>query len=212
MVGILPAPFKCGSAEARIPHCWLVFKALSISWLVLFSASQSTQTKRANVLFLHPTDLKVRTLEDRWWFRFIFFRWQVEEGWWSGSLNGKSGLFPSNFVKELEAAGEETEANDTAADKPGKADGLSSISRYTADSEEATKGKLNHCGGTGMLLWVWHLEEMLPKKTMGLCSVWTDVKVCAAYRRKTLEGNSSGSWWKFTDCSSFRVNIKETKR
>ncbi|XP_054900519.1 CD2-associated protein isoform X2 [Poeciliopsis prolifica] len=43
---------------------------------------------------------------------------EVEEGWWSGSLNGKSGLFPSNFVKELEAAGEEAEANDTAADKP----------------------------------------------------------------------------------------------
>lgn len=27
---------------------------------------------------------------------------QVEEGWWSGTLNGKAGLFPSNFVKELE--------------------------------------------------------------------------------------------------------------
>ncbi|KAM8810113.1 CD2-associated protein [Eudromia elegans] len=28
---------------------------------------------------------------------------EVEEGWWSGTLNGKSGLFPSNFVKELES-------------------------------------------------------------------------------------------------------------
>lgn len=27
---------------------------------------------------------------------------QVEEGWWSGTLNNKLGLFPSNFVKELE--------------------------------------------------------------------------------------------------------------
>ncbi|XP_054854548.1 CD2-associated protein isoform X1 [Eublepharis macularius] len=27
---------------------------------------------------------------------------EVEEGWWSGTLNGKAGLFPSNFVKELE--------------------------------------------------------------------------------------------------------------
>ncbi|KAH0621795.1 hypothetical protein JD844_023429 [Phrynosoma platyrhinos] len=27
---------------------------------------------------------------------------EVEEGWWNGTLNGKSGLFPSNFVKELE--------------------------------------------------------------------------------------------------------------
>ncbi|KAM4713199.1 CD2-associated protein isoform 2-T2 [Anableps anableps] len=42
---------------------------------------------------------------------------EVEEGWWSGSFNGKSGLFPSNFVKELEAAGEEAETNDTASDK-----------------------------------------------------------------------------------------------
>lgn len=26
----------------------------------------------------------------------------MEEGWWSGTLNNKLGLFPSNFVKELE--------------------------------------------------------------------------------------------------------------
>ncbi|XP_047244389.1 CD2-associated protein isoform X2 [Girardinichthys multiradiatus] len=42
---------------------------------------------------------------------------EVEDGWWSGSLNGKSGLFPSNFVKELETVEEEAEINDTAADK-----------------------------------------------------------------------------------------------
>uniref|UniRef100_A0A8C8VIW4 CD2-associated protein n=1 Tax=Pelusios castaneus TaxID=367368 RepID=A0A8C8VIW4_9SAUR len=37
---------------------------------------------------------------------------EVEEGWWSGTLNGKSGLFPSNFVKELELSddGETQEA------------------------------------------------------------------------------------------------------
>lgn len=45
---------------------------------------------------------------------------QVEEGWWSGGLNGKSGLFPSNFVKELDTAGEDGESNDTVADEPGK--------------------------------------------------------------------------------------------
>ncbi|XP_037375747.1 CD2-associated protein isoform X2 [Talpa occidentalis] len=27
---------------------------------------------------------------------------EVEEGWWNGTLNNKFGLFPSNFVKELE--------------------------------------------------------------------------------------------------------------
>ncbi|KAM4528822.1 CD2-associated protein isoform 4-T4 [Fundulus diaphanus] len=42
---------------------------------------------------------------------------EVEEGWWNGSFNGKSGLFPSNFVEELEAAGEEAETSDTPADK-----------------------------------------------------------------------------------------------
>lgn len=44
----------------------------------------------------------------------------MEEGWWSGSINGKSGVFPSNFVKELDAAGDELESNSTAADEAGK--------------------------------------------------------------------------------------------
>ncbi|XP_062386356.1 caspase recruitment domain-containing protein 8-like [Sardina pilchardus] len=35
---------------------------------------------------------------------------EVEEGWWSGVLNGKFGLFPSNFVKEME------ESDDADAD------------------------------------------------------------------------------------------------
>ncbi|XP_028253449.1 CD2-associated protein [Parambassis ranga] len=42
---------------------------------------------------------------------------EVEEGWWNGLLNGKSGLFPSNFVKEMDAAGEEVESNDAAAEE-----------------------------------------------------------------------------------------------
>ncbi|XP_072188916.1 CD2-associated protein [Excalfactoria chinensis] len=41
---------------------------------------------------------------------------EVEEGWWSGTLNGRLGLFPSNFVKELELAddGETQDALDDA--------------------------------------------------------------------------------------------------
>ena len=27
---------------------------------------------------------------------------QVEEGWWEGTLNGKHGVFPSNFVEMTE--------------------------------------------------------------------------------------------------------------
>lgn len=45
---------------------------------------------------------------------------QVEEGWWNGLLNGKSGLFPSNFVKEMDVAGEEVESNESAAEETGK--------------------------------------------------------------------------------------------
>ncbi|XP_023574949.1 CD2-associated protein [Octodon degus] len=39
---------------------------------------------------------------------------EVEEGWWSGTLNHKLGLFPSNFVKELEGTddGDALEAQD----------------------------------------------------------------------------------------------------
>ncbi|XP_072370277.1 SH3 domain-containing kinase-binding protein 1 isoform X2 [Scyliorhinus torazame] len=33
---------------------------------------------------------------------------EVEEGWWEGVLNGKSGMFPSNFIKELPNEQEET--------------------------------------------------------------------------------------------------------
>lgn len=36
---------------------------------------------------------------------------EVEEGWWSGTLNNKLGLFPSNFVKELELT-DDGEAHD----------------------------------------------------------------------------------------------------
>ncbi|NWH51321.1 CD2AP protein, partial [Fregata magnificens] len=43
---------------------------------------------------------------------------QVEDGWWSGTLNGKAGLFPSNFVKELELT-DDGETQDTLDDTGG---------------------------------------------------------------------------------------------
>ena len=54
------------------------------------------------------------------WFSDSVVCVQVEEGWWSGTLNGKSGLFPSNFVKELNSIGEDQESNDTATVETGK--------------------------------------------------------------------------------------------
>uniref|UniRef100_A0A8C7PGR9 SH3-domain kinase binding protein 1 n=1 Tax=Oncorhynchus mykiss TaxID=8022 RepID=A0A8C7PGR9_ONCMY len=55
---------------------------------------------------------------------------QVEEGWWQGSLNGKTGMFPSNFTIELEdtppsldtstrSSQEELRSNKTSKDSPG---------------------------------------------------------------------------------------------
>ncbi|XP_023054731.1 SH3 domain-containing kinase-binding protein 1 isoform X2 [Piliocolobus tephrosceles] len=32
---------------------------------------------------------------------------EVEEGWWEGVLNGKTGMFPSNFIKELSVESDE---------------------------------------------------------------------------------------------------------
>ncbi|XP_039548499.1 CD2-associated protein isoform X3 [Pimephales promelas] len=49
---------------------------------------------------------------------------EVEEGWWSGSMNGKSGLFPSNFVKEIDSI-EDTETSDVT-EEPDDTEGLSS--------------------------------------------------------------------------------------
>lgn len=49
----------------------------------------------------------------------VLFCLQVEEGWWKGTANGKSGLFPSNFVEELETAGEEAEPKNTSANVTG---------------------------------------------------------------------------------------------
>jgi len=43
---------------------------------------------------------------------------QVEEGWWSGTLNGKAGLFPSNFVKELDST-DDGETQDALDDTGG---------------------------------------------------------------------------------------------
>ncbi|XP_060907317.1 CD2-associated protein [Labrus mixtus] len=66
---------------------------------------------------------------------------EVEEGWWNGNLNGKSGLFPSNFVKEVDAAGEDAETNDTgAAAAADETDGSGVESLTTPTSPQPTPG------------------------------------------------------------------------
>ncbi|KAK2856573.1 hypothetical protein Q5P01_005308 [Channa striata] len=63
---------------------------------------------------------------------------EVEEGWWSGSLNGKVGLFPSNFVKELDAMGEE--GGDSIDTTTEETDGSAMESTATPTSPQPTSG------------------------------------------------------------------------
>ncbi|XP_069552592.1 SH3 domain-containing kinase-binding protein 1 isoform X2 [Brachyistius frenatus] len=65
---------------------------------------------------------------------------EVEEGWWEGSLHGKTGMFPSNFTKEIlnesdaasvdtPTSGEELRGGRTNKDSPGsESDGADSRS------------------------------------------------------------------------------------
>lgn len=86
---------------------------------------------------------------------------QVEEGWWSGSLNGKSGLFPSNFVKEVDATADEAESNDTAADETGKRLGLIKTETHNAFGEAWEK-----------LHWSFGVVRLYPNNAPGrFCKV-----------------------------------------
>uniref|UniRef100_A0A8C5DIT3 Osteoclast-stimulating factor 1 n=1 Tax=Gouania willdenowi TaxID=441366 RepID=A0A8C5DIT3_GOUWI len=67
---------------------------------------------------------------------------EVEEGWWSGSMNGRSGLFPSNFVKELGA--EDSDSNEAAADETNKdeKDGVAPETIFSPTSPTAGNGSI----------------------------------------------------------------------
>ncbi|XP_059355273.1 CD2-associated protein-like [Carassius carassius] len=70
---------------------------------------------------------------------------EVEEGWWSGSMNGKSGLFPSNFVKEIEST-EDTETSNVT-DEPDGIDGATSpTSPYQGNGVMAQPKKIKGVG------------------------------------------------------------------
>ncbi|XP_072218770.1 CD2-associated protein isoform X1 [Leuresthes tenuis] len=79
------------------------------------AASKKPKKRQCKVLFVYQPqnedelELKVGDIID--------IIEEVEEGWWSGNRNGKSGLFPSNFVKELETSEEDAESNETTSDE-----------------------------------------------------------------------------------------------
>ncbi|XP_047429216.1 CD2-associated protein isoform X2 [Mugil cephalus] len=105
------------------------------------AASKKPKRRQCKVVFdyqpQNEDELELKTGE------IIDITEEVEEGWWSGSLNGKSGLFPSNFVKELDPMGEDgepkepKEPNDAAADE---IDGSGAESAATPTSPPPTSG------------------------------------------------------------------------
>ncbi|XP_026884016.2 CD2-associated protein isoform X1 [Electrophorus electricus] len=70
---------------------------------------------------------------------------EVEEGWWSGTMNGKSGLFPSNFVKEIETS-EEGESGELLDEPDGKDEITSPVSPYPGNGVIAQPKKVRGVG------------------------------------------------------------------
>ncbi|XP_056869490.1 SH3 domain-containing kinase-binding protein 1 isoform X1 [Takifugu flavidus] len=78
---------------------------------------------------------------------------EVEEGWWEGLLNGKTGMFPSNFTKEI------VTESDTPADTPGSQEELRS-GRTSKDSPGSESDGGDSRSDTGSV-------EIQPKKIRG---------------------------------------------
>ncbi|KAI2652124.1 CD2-associated protein [Labeo rohita] len=70
---------------------------------------------------------------------------EVEEGWWSGSMNGKSGLFPSNFVKEIDST-EDTETSDVTDEPDGRDEASSPTSPHQGNGVMAQPKKIKGIG------------------------------------------------------------------
>ncbi|XP_016390759.1 SH3 domain-containing kinase-binding protein 1-like isoform X1 [Sinocyclocheilus rhinocerous] len=82
---------------------------------------------------------------------------EVEEGWWEGFLNGRSGMFPSNFTKELLAEAEDlTPQDDTRSTRTSIKDSTGS------ESDGGESSSLRSDTGS-----VSSSSEIQPKKVRG---------------------------------------------
>ncbi|XP_046879911.1 SH3 domain-containing kinase-binding protein 1 isoform X1 [Hypomesus transpacificus] len=83
---------------------------------------------------------------------------EVEEGWWEGSLNGKTGMFPSNFTKELQTDPEDTPSSlDTPTSQEELQSCRTSVGKDSLGSE-SDGGDSRSDSGSG---------EIQPKKVRG---------------------------------------------
>lgn len=62
---------------------------------------------------------------------------EVEEGWWRGQLKGRTGIFPSNFVTELDSAPTPT------ATLNGNGNKDLSKGEYGKQNEQKNRGSIN---------------------------------------------------------------------
>ncbi|XP_007434679.1 SH3 domain-containing kinase-binding protein 1 isoform X1 [Python bivittatus] len=65
---------------------------------------------------------------------------EVEEGWWEGVLNGKTGMFPSNFIKELSDSDDARTAHEEHLIKPSLRDTTGSESDGGDSSSTKSEG------------------------------------------------------------------------
>lgn len=74
---------------------------------------------------------------------------EEEEGWWRGVLNGKEGVFPSNFVVEIKSGSSREDLANTIDEKlpslPPKPGTNSENSNYFDYEPVTTSDKLNYC-------------------------------------------------------------------
>ncbi|XP_055471738.1 SH3 domain-containing kinase-binding protein 1 isoform X7 [Psammomys obesus] len=70
---------------------------------------------------------------------------EVEEGWWEGVLNGKTGMFPSNFIKEL--SGESDELGISQDDQLSKSS-LRETTGSESDGGDSSSTKSEGANGT----------------------------------------------------------------
>lgn len=83
---------------------------------------------------------------------------EVEEGWWEGTLNGKTGIFPSNFIKELPV-----EPEDTAATQEEKSTRTNIKDSTGSESDGGDSCSTKSDGGS-----VTSASEIQPKKVKGI--------------------------------------------
>ncbi|XP_069045992.1 SH3 domain-containing kinase-binding protein 1 isoform X2 [Lepisosteus oculatus] len=82
---------------------------------------------------------------------------EVEEGWWEGTLNGRTGMFPSNFIRELPL-----ESDDLTPQEEARSTRTSVKDSTGSESDGGDSSSTKSDGGSGSLY-----TRIQPKKVKG---------------------------------------------